>query len=509
MRTFGNEFYPTPKSVIERMTWGLDLFGKTILEPSAGSGSIIDYVKNLGANVLCCELHPELQMIAAKKGQFLKPNFFDVTREEISHIDCIIMNPPFSNADKHIKHAWEIAPEGCHIVALCNAETIKNRWSTSRTVLGETIEKNGSWENLGDVFSTADRTTDVDIALVKMFKPKTGDSEFDDYFFDMNDEQEQSVDGSGIMRHNDIREIVNRYVAAVKMFDSVMEASNSINSLIEPISNGLGIAFGAYRKYSRNGAQINTDITRDLFKKELQKSAWKSVFDKMNMHKYVTTGVMADINKFVEQQQNVPFTMTNIFKMLEIIFGTHAGRMDKVLVEAFDYICSLSADNSEAGEKWKTNSNYKINKRFIRNYMCDYDSRWPSGCVKTSYSAGENIDDVIKALCHLTGKNYDEVMNVEFTNSYGRKETYTNTLGNFFRHKEWPWGEWVQWNEFFKVRGYKKGTMHFEFADENVWMEFNIRVAKIKGWQLPKKTDKKSKGTERASKAGLEVFQKI
>ena len=509
MRTFGNEFYPTPKAVIERMTAGLDLFGKTVLEPSAGSGSIIDYVKNLGANVLCCELHPELQMIAAKKGQFLKPNFFDVTREEISHIDCIIMNPPFSNADKHIKHAWEIAPDGCQIVALCNAETIKNRWSTSRTVLGETIEKNGSWENLGDVFSTADRTTDVDIALVKMFKPKTGDSEFEDYFFDMNDEQEQSVDGSGIMRHNDIREIVNRYVAAVKMFDSVMEASNSINSLIEPISNGLGIAFGAYRKYSRNGAQINTDITRDLFKKELQKSAWKSVFDKMNMHKYVTTGVMADINKFVEQQQNVPFTMTNIFRMLEIIFGTHSGRMDKVLVEAFDYICSLSADNSEAGEKWKTNSNYKINKRFIRNYMCEYDSRWPSGCVSTRYSSGEKIDDIIKALCHLTGKNYDEVMNVEFTNSYGRKETYTNTLGNFFRHKEWPWGEWVQWNEFFKVRGYKKGTMHFEFVDESVWMEFNTRVAKIKGWQLPKKTDKKSKGTERTRKAGLEVFRKI
>ena len=492
---FNKEFYPTPKAVIERMTWDIDLFGKTILEPSAGSGSIIDYVKNLGANVLCCELHPELQMIAAKKGQFLKPNFFDVTREEISHIDCIIMNPPFSNADKHIKHAWDIAPEGCQIVALCNAETIKNRWSTSRTVLGETIEKNGSWENLGDVFSTADRTTDVDIALVKMFKPKTGDSEFDDYFFDMNDEQEQSVDGSGIMRHNDIREIVNRYVAAVKMFDSVMEASNSINSLIEPISNGLGIAFGAYRKYSRNGAQINTDITRDLFKKELQKSAWKSVFDKMNMHKYVTTGVMADINKFVEQQQNVPFTMTNIFKMLEIIFGTHAGRMDKVLVEAFDYICSLSADNSEAGEKWKTNSNYKINKRFIINYMTRV--AW-NGEMELGYSGTERITDIIKALCFITGTNYDNTTSLyDFFNSFNRTS-----------HNKMQFGRWYEWG-FFRFKGFKKGTMHLEFSDEKVWMEFNTRVAKIKGWQLPKKTDKKSKGTERTRKAGLEVFRKI
>jgi hypothetical protein len=39
----------------------------------------------------------------------------------------------------------------------------------------------------------------------------------------------------------------------------------------------------------------------------------------------------------------------------------------------------------------------------------------------------------------------------------------------------------------FRLRGYKKGTMHFEFVDENVWMEFNRRVAKIKGWVIPQK----------------------
>ena len=39
----------------------------------------------------------------------------------------------------------------------------------------------------------------------------------------------------------------------------------------------------------------------------------------MNMEKYVTSGVMKDINKFVETQEKVPFTMKNIYKMLEII----------------------------------------------------------------------------------------------------------------------------------------------------------------------------------------------
>lgn len=488
---FNKEFYPTPDHVIEMMTTGLDLFGKTVLEPSAGSGSIIDYVKNLGANVICCEKHPELQMIAAKKGQFLKPDFFDVTSEEISHIDCIIMNPPFSNADKHIKHAWDIAPGGCTIVALCNAETIKNRYSAHRTVFGDIVDKNGIYSNIGDAFSNAERTTDVEVALIKMFKPKTGDSEFDDYFFDMNDEQEQSVNGSGVMRHNEIREIVNRYVGAVKMFDSVMEANRAINNLIGPIAKSLNISFGANRTNDRYGPEI----TREHFKKELQKSAWNSVFSKMNMQKYVTKGVMEDINKFVEQQQHVPFTMTNIFKMIEIIVGTHAGRMDKVLVETFDYICSLSADNSEAGEKWKTNSNYKVNKKFIINYMTDIG--W-SGEMRMDYRSGDKINDVVKALCFLTGMRYEDT-----TSLYDFMHSFNQTKDN-----KMEFGRWYEWG-FFRIKGFKKGTMHFEFTDENVWMEFNTRVAKIKGWQLPKKTDKKHKGTERTSKAGLEVFQKI
>jgi len=505
---FSKEFFPTPKHVIEMMITGLDMVGKKVLEPSSGSGHIIDTLKEHGAEVWACESNLELAHISMKKADyFLSYDFFNVTAEEVSHLDFMIMNPPFSNADKHIKHAWDIAPDGCNIIALCNAETVKNRYSSGRTVLGETIEKYGHWSNIGDVFSTAERTTNIDVALVKMFKPKSGESEFEDYFFDMNEEQEDVVSGSGIMKHNDVRETVNRYVAAVKMFDNVIESSTAINKMISPIANGLGISFGAHQTYTSSGVQ-HASITRDVFKKELQKSAWRSIFEKMNMGKYVTSGVMADINKFVEQQQHIPFTMSNIYKMLEIIFGTHGSRMDKVLVEAFDHICSLSADNSEAGEKWKTNSSYKINRRFIRGYTCDYDSRWPTQHVRTSYSSASRLDDIVKALCHLTGKNYDDVCMKETDkiDSYGKKIKERNDLGAFFSRNQTNWGEWVQWNDFFRVRGYKKGTMHFEFVDEKVWMEFNRRVAKIKGWVLPQKTDKKSKGTERTKKAGVEVY---
>jgi len=70
----------------------------------------------------------------------LGSNFFDCSSEQISHINAIVMNPPFSNAGKHILHAWEIAPEGCEIIALYNSETIRNDYYIERKNLKHLIE---------------------------------------------------------------------------------------------------------------------------------------------------------------------------------------------------------------------------------------------------------------------------------------------------------------------------------------------------------------------------------
>jgi len=441
----------------------------------------------MGAKVLACEINNDLAKIVSQKCQFLKPDVFDVRAEEISHINYVIMNPPFSADEKHILHLYEIMPEGCELVSLCNFETINNPFSINRKKLVELIKNNGSSKKLGSMFEDAERKTKVVIGLIKLKKPKSAEnSEFDGYF-DMSEEYERQE--NGLMQYSEVQNIVSRYVGAVKMWDKVQESAIEINSLISPINSNLGIGFGAHWTDSN---KHYSKLDREVFKKELQKSAWRSIFAKFNMNKYVTSGVMADINKFVEQQQSVPFTVKNIYKMLEMIVGTHAGRMDKVLVEAFDHVCSLSHENSEAGEKWKTNSNYKVNQRFIDTYVCEWDKRWPSDKVKIRCGYSDNrLDDITKALCFLTGKSFDTV----------RKSLYY-----FFSESKTEWGQWVQWNEFFRVRGYKKGTMHFEFISEDVWMEFNRRVSKIKGWQIPQKTDSKKKGTERTKSKKVNVY---
>lgn len=174
--------------------------------------------------------------------------------------------------------------------------------------------------------------------------------------------------------------------------------------------------------------------------------------------------------------------------------------MEQTLVDAFDTICSFSADNSTAGEKWKTNSNYMINRRFIVPYMTDGE-RWGYSNeyveLRTWGNNTQQIEDVIRALCYITGTPYEK----------------TPHLSTFVNNNNLEWGKWHDmeivcienkdecgrvvhtsgYRGFFRIRGYKKGTMHFEFLDEEVWAKFNQAVADIRGWHLPQNVKRKRK----------------
>ena len=474
---FGKEFYPTPEDVIARMMANSDVAGKVVLEHSAGKGNIVDWLYQHNAKeVIACEIEPNLRVILQSKCRVIADNFLKLQAEEISHVDFIIMNPPFFGADNHILHAWEIAPDGCEIIGLCNSETLQNRWSTGRKQLMGIVADFGYSESFGDCFKWAERETEVNVSVVRLYKPKKAEQEFDGYF-DTNEEYEH-CETPGMMTYNVIREIVNRYVGCVKEYDKVLEAAVNIKRMSGPIH---------IDKLTFTCTAAQQPMQRQTFKKELQKNAWRYIFSEMNMSKYVTTSVMSDINRFVEQQTQVPFTMKNIYKMFDLIIGTHAERMDRVLEEAFDTICSYSSQNSTAGEKWKTNSNYKVNLNFIKPYMTRIG--W-HGELELSYHSSDRLQDIEKALCFMTGTDYNELPG----------------LSEFIDKTKPEWGKWYSWN-FFEIKGYKKGTMHFKFADVKVWETFNRRVAEIKGWQLPTKTDNKTTGRERAKSTGIEVFE--
>lgn len=498
---FNPDFYPTPVAVIERMCEGLSLHGATILEPSAGSGNIVDYAMSRGATVIACEMEAKLRAMLSCR--VIAEDFLTVGSDQVSHITHIVMNPPFSQDAAHILHAWEIAPEGCEIRALCNWETLNNPYTRSRKILKTTISDYGQMDYFGDCFAQAERRTSVEVGFVILRKPKSrSEDEFEGFF--MEEEEENHIEG--LQRYNFVRDVVGRYIGAIRIFDEQLDAAVRMNELTSSFYNS---------KIALNLTEGDAKVTRQAYKKDLQKAAWNYVIDKMQLDKYVTRGVRNDINKFVETQQKIPFTMKNIYAMIQMIVGTQKSRMDTALEEVFDNVTRHTHENRYNVEGWKTNSHYLVNRKFILDGLTELGYR---GEVKVRYSSYrlDIIEDMLKALCYITGRDFAKCIRL-----YDRcdRSHVVSLNGQIIcdpsmKHRGYPinfrddesraaylkkhpdckavepleWGKWFDW-EFFEVRAYKKGTMHFRFKDEDVWARFNQEVARIKGYPLfePKK----------------------
>lgn len=495
---FNESFYPTPANIIDLMLSGVEIEGKVFLEPSAGKGDIIDVLKDRGAkNVLSCEIDINLQRIVKTKSQFLTADFFEVDSANISHVDYIIMNPPFNQGAKHILHAYKIAPAGCNIIALCNLETLRNIAYQERRELKELIDKNGSFEDIGNVFQSAERKTGVNVALVRLKKEGASYSqEFEGFFMEEDIEAET---GEGVMQYSEVRNLVNRYVEAVKLFDTQLDAGIRMKNLVSSFYRG-DICFIA--------TEQGRELKRNEFKKELQKSGWSSIFSKMNLTKYTTRGVREDINKFVEHQSNIPFTMRNIYRMFEIVIGTASQRMDKAILEVFDKLTEHHHENRHHIEGWKTNSHYLVNQKFILPSLCETDKYHKGSKIYVSYGRNfEMIEDLMKALCHISGDDYNKFGELQNYCRYDYKvisdkevKCFSNDLhysgANEYAKKlqdegtkadvlyiPIEYGKIFEWG-YFRIKAFKKGTMHFEFKDVDLWGRFNQRISKLKGYPL-------------------------
>ena len=195
--TAGNdEFYPTPDALIEKMLEGLDyrMIG-SVLEPSAGKGDLLrgffhhrwkEERYNVGEiSVDFCELNPYLRQICiynfsedkereirlelepmrgaysslteeqrqrreALEEQLREMEPYDsvrvvhddfLTYRTAKHYDLILMNPPFSQGDKHLLKALSMQERGGAIICLLNAETILNPYTATRQMLLRKLQK--------------------------------------------------------------------------------------------------------------------------------------------------------------------------------------------------------------------------------------------------------------------------------------------------------------------------------------------------------------------------------
>ncbi|MCK5610676.1 methyltransferase, partial [Candidatus Pacearchaeota archaeon] len=166
-------FYPTPTPLIEKMVAKIQTRPGNILEPSAGKGDILEYIRDSYndkiryANRLAIENDQDLRATLRGKGiKVIDSDFLAFAGPD--KFDLIIGNPPFDNGDKHLLKAIDIMYRG-EIIFLLNAETIKNPHTNTRKLLGERLaELNADVEYIknGFMLPGTERKTAVEVALV-------------------------------------------------------------------------------------------------------------------------------------------------------------------------------------------------------------------------------------------------------------------------------------------------------------------------------------------------------
>ncbi len=102
------------------------------------------------------------------KYQVLGYDFMKV--QSLATVSTVVINPPFNAGAEHVLHAWNCLYDG-EIVAIINAQSIKNPNSKEKRKLVELIDEFGSVEFLQDEFTEfVERTANVEIALIHLDK---------------------------------------------------------------------------------------------------------------------------------------------------------------------------------------------------------------------------------------------------------------------------------------------------------------------------------------------------
>ncbi len=475
MSLFGPDFYPTPPDVAATMLDPLDLRGRTVLEPELGSANLALECLSRGATkVVGCEIEPKLHSLlaglpATRAGhiQLIGEDFLQLQAAGVATVDAIVMNPPFSAGARHLLHAWHIAPPGIPIVCLLNKGTL-DHWhrGAARQELQPLIDAYGSVQQLGDCFRQAERTTSVQVTMVRLRKPAAegSDSEFEGFFMGPDAVE---AEGEGLISYSLARDLVQRYVGACRIFDEQLATAARLQALLNGVYAPKTVGRWATDPKSSLAVMVTENgvpKAANQFRKDLQRQLWELVINKMGLERTATSGLEKDIAKFVEEQSHIPFTMRNIFHMLEIVVGTHEQRMDKAVMEVFEEFTKYTKDNRHFVEGWATNEQYLFGRKFIVNSLAEAEL---SGVVSIPWGGRRTqMADLIKALCSITGKSFEAMKDPA--------SGYRNLTP----------GEWHDWG-FFRFKVFKKGTGHFEFKDLDDWARLNKRVASIRGWVLP------------------------
>ena len=500
------EFYPTPDSLIEKLlTRGLkgvefegDLaglegrrfpvnLGSVVLEPSAGSGAIVDYIReeDMTKKIDVIEKDVRLSNELTRKGYRVIHDDF-LTFEPFKQYDSIVMNPPFSNGDEHLLKALEVAESNiskpCTIYAIVNAETIRNPYSNKRKTLAGKLEANAAdIEYVSEAFTKAERKTDVEVALITVKVSPVDDSKriYEKILEDVEADKEESpiYELSTQVNNNEVGELladIPRLINEYQQLVDIVKESHEINAererLIAYVEEVNGVSFFL----SEPTSELDSDLEK------LRARYWRMILQTGKFASKLTTEAREQLLRSTELVQDLDITEDNVRTIFGALLTNFGDMVESSIISMFEKITDHSQRGGYNGNihlynGWYTNDAYKINHRII--YPVSYNTLHDlemgidfGGKLKEYNDLSYKVTDFINDL----NKAFEIFTPVTKFESIGKSEYENNVM---------------------KFRIYRKGTIHVTFKDLETLDLINITAGRHFNW-LP--TEEEVKEDEEA-----------
>lgn len=509
---FNKNFYPTPKTLVKKMVEKAEKEfkmyykgGYKILEPSTGTGNIVEVIKEKfpNSNIDCLELDDNIRAILKEnikvwnernKNRHSNVRYGEINivgddflaNEYIGSYNLIIMNPPFDNGDKHLIKAIKMQERfGGNIVCLLNAETIKNPYSNIRQDLIKLIKKHdGEIEYIQNAFSGsgAERKTNVEVALITINVKGNYKKNFD--FDRLHNDEEKTFEqktNEVATRENSIEEIVESYNKEMK------EAEKFYQHYLQVEKFGwCHLSDSRDRKiYFEN---IHQKINKDYWEKLFERKEFTDKLTNDNYYKWIGE---------IDRLKTKAFTIFNINEIKGEILKTALDSVKKGAVELFEKFTNhWFYDDKSCTNKWFYNG-WKTNKAYIVGMKAKY----PYNCIDgimgyITYDCKRWLNDFDKVFDLF---NYGEITwNGEKCGDIVEKQFKKQGTGVFFETK------------YCEVKVFAKGTIDFKFKKEarDIVKRFNIFCCKEKSW-LPHNFGKEYENCDNEEKQAINNFYKV
>lgn len=532
-----SEFYPTPTELVQKMLECVDFKKvKTILEPSAGKGDILQVLARKECSTspysdrfdvdcieidinlrqilkynfseekkrsVCekinelspkrtwdCEINEyitekisEVQKMELEKYKEEKLHFFEsdihivgddfLSFHTYKRYDLIIMNPPFSCGEKHLLKAIEMQKNGGQIVCLLNAQTLLNPFTNERKMLVKKLEElNATIEYISGAFSNAERSTDVEVALVYICCIADESYCYSDILDSMkkaNKYEEKEYEADELTINDYILSTVQRYNLDVSMGVKLIEEYKAL----EPYLKG---SFDEQNRYSKSLLTLETpenDTNVNSYIKSVRMKYWNALLRNESIMSKFTTELREHYINLVSDLSDYDVSEFNIKTLIAEMNSKIYEGIEKSIVRLFDKFTEEHSYYPECKKTihyfdgWVTNKAHKIGKKVIVPFYC-YNSNSYGGGRYNTFEIANMLKDVEKVFDYFGGSN--EI----FSNVTSILEINLN--GGNTRKIEF---------KYFYVSVFKKGTVHIEFKDQKLVDRFNIYVCKHKNWLPP------------------------